>query len=278
MVWGIPNTVIHKEGVGYVFQKADLRPIYRNNNGITTITAYYRSFVNIGGDVSFVFDRISAPSTSTRQLYWHTPALNTAIIPGNVTNFTLNGGIASVTVGTSTLWINTLLPSSPTITQAQGSSAWGGTPDNTQHFVVSDSNARRCSTNCLFLTILAPTALSVQTMPAATLISAGGYRGAIYNDGMLPRIALFSADGTSKPGVTYTASYSSGLNGRHVITDLTPGTYSVSKDDGIVLEGEAVGSDGSLSFDITGGTTFSISYAGPLVEIAPPTGLTIEVH
>jgi hypothetical protein len=278
MVWGVPNTVVHKEGVGYAFQKADLRPIYRNNKGITTIAAYYRSFVNIGGDISFVFDRISAPSTSTRQLYWHTPALNTAIIPGNVTNFTLNGGIASLTVGTSTLWINTLLPSSPTINRAQGSSAWGGTPDNTQHFVVSDSNANSCSTNCLFLTLLAPTASSVSAMPTTTLISTTGYKGAIYNDGILPRIALFSSDGTSKKQVTYTASYSGELNGRHVITDLIPGTYIVSKDDAIVLEGQAVRSDGSLSFVISGGTTYSIRYAGPLVEISPPTGLTIKVH
>jgi hypothetical protein len=279
--WGVYSPVIppsHNEGIGWTFQRADLTRAYNNNNGLTTITQYVRSFINIGGDISFVLDRITAPRTSTRQLRWHTPALTTAIPSGIATAITV-GPISSVTVGSSKLWINTLLPAPPAVRNGTDELIWGrGTYSTTQGFIVSDPNASSCSINCLFLTVLAPTASSVSAMPTTTLISTTGYKGAIYNDGILPRIALFSSDGTSKKEVTYTASYSGELNGRHVITDLIPGAYTVSKDDAIVLEGQAVASDGSLSFDISGGTTFSISYTGPLVEISPPTGLTIKVH
>jgi hypothetical protein len=279
--WGVYSPVIppaHKEGIGWTFQSADLTRAYNNNNGLTTITQYVRSFINIGGDISFVLDRITAPRTSTRQLRWHTPGLSAAIPSGIATAITL-GPISSVTVGSSTLWIHTLLPASPAVKNGVDELSWGsGTYSTTQQFIVSDPNASSCSINCLFLTVLAPTASSVSAMPTTTLISTTGYKGAIYNDGILPRIALFSADGTSKTYVTYTTSYGSELNGRHVITDLIPGTYSVTRDGSIVLEGQAVGSDGSLSFVTTGGTTYSVTYTGNRTTPSPPTKLSATVN
>jgi hypothetical protein len=274
------NTIYHKESVGWAFQKMQLVKAYQDNNFVTSMTDYWRSYVNIS-DISFVFDRVSAPSTSTRNLYWHTPTLTTNTPPGIATSIGISGTIASAVVGTSKLWIDTLLPASPTITQEQGRTTWTlshGNLDSTNHFIVSDPNASSCSTNCLFLTVLAATASSVASMPTTSLISAGNFRGALYDDGVLPRVALFSANGTPQTKITYTAIYSSGVSGRHVITDLTPGTYTVSRDGAIVLTGQAVGSDGSLSFVISGGTTYSISYTGPLAEVSPPTGLAIAVH
>jgi hypothetical protein len=280
MFWGTSNasSVLHKEASDWAYHKANLRPSYLNNNAQTTITAYYRSFVNIN-DIDFVFDRISAPSTSTRQLYWHTPALSSATPPGNARAISLNGAVGSATVGSSKIWIDTLLPASPTITQATGLNGWGSsTLVGTQEFIVSDPNASSCSTNCLFLTVLAPTASSVASMPTTSLISAGNFKGALYNDGVLPRVALFSADGTSQTKITYTVIYSSGLSGRHVIVDLVPGAYTVSKDGTIVLTGQAVGSDGSLSFVTTGGTTYSIIRTGDLAGPLPPIALTATVY
>ena len=215
MFWGTPNSVNHKEGTGYTFQEAPLQNAYLDNHGNKTISEYVRSFVNIGGDVDFVFDRITAPSSSTRKLEWHTPALASATPPGNATEIALNGNIASATVGNSKIWIKTLLPASPTLNRMTDVITWDVTTlMGTQRFEVSDPNASSCSTNCPFLTVLSPTASSVAAMPATTLITATGYDGAIYDDGTLPRVALFSVDDRIHSSVTYTASYSAGLTGR----------------------------------------------------------------
>jgi hypothetical protein len=261
--WPTTNTVTHLEAPAYTFSKANLRPAYLNNNGLTTLNTYYRTFVNIGGDVSFVFDRIGVDSAAyTRKLEWHTPGPTTRTPAGSATAISVNGNIASATVGNSTLWIGTLLPASPTIAQVQDAQIFGSTTKmSTQRFEVSDPNAGS-STSSLFLTVLAPTASSVSSMPPVSLIDTGNYRGAFYNDGTLPRIALFSADGTAQTSVNYTATYSSSLTGTHVILDMVPGTYSVTRDGTAIYSGLTVGSDGSLSFTSTGGLTYAIQASG----------------
>ncbi len=274
MFWGVANTVKHKEGTGFTFEEAPLENAYINNHGLKTITGYTRSFVNIGGDVDFVFDRITAPATSQRKLEWHTPALNSATPPGNATSLTLAGAIASATVGASKVWIKTLLPTSPSITQVTDTDYWGSaTLMGTQRFEVTDSNAATCSTNCLFLTVLSPTASSVRAMPLTTLISTANYKGALYDDGVSPRVAMFSTDGTSQTSVTYTVSYSSSLDGRHVILDLTPGTYKVTKDGAIIYSSLPVGSDGSLSFATAGGSSYTIQSIAVTLQPYAPTNL-----
>jgi hypothetical protein len=263
----------HKEGTGWTFQQANLTRAYGNNYGLTTITDYVRSFVNIGGDVSFVMDRISSPSYSTRELTWHTPTLRTATPSGIATAITVTGNIASVTVGSSSLWINTLLPTSPIITKATDVLQWGQAPlSTTQAFHVSDPNASSCSINCLFLTIFAPTAAGAP-MPTTTLISAPNYKGALVDDGVTPRIALFSSDGTPQTSIKYTATYNGSLNGQHVILDMAPGTYNVTRDGVTIYSSLPVGSDGSLSFTSTGGSLYAVQAAEVAVEPSPPANL-----
>jgi len=278
MFWGLKNdtTIKHKEGTGYVFQEAPLTNAYLSTNSLTTIRDYVRSFISIL-DIDFVLDRISAPPTSVRNLEWHTPALDKAPVPGIASAISVNGAVASVTLGSSKLWIDTLLPTSPTVKQVTDVQDYSGsTQMSTQHFEVSDPNASSCSMNCLFLTVLAPTASSAGSMPTTSLITASGYNGALYNDGVTPRVAMFSTDGTSHNSITYTASYSTGLTGRHVITDLAPGTYEVTKDGAAIYSGLIVGNDGSLSFITAGGATYAITQtSGPPAANAPPppTGL-----
>jgi hypothetical protein len=282
--WGTLNTIKHKEGTGFAFQESPIQTAYNNNIPATTITAYTRSFVSISG-IAFIFDRITAPSTSTRMLEWHTAALNTATVPGNATALSLSGTIGTATVGSSKLWIDTLLPSSPTITQATDATYYSsGVNVGTQAFQVVDPNASNCSTNCLFLTVLAATATGA-SQPTMSLISVTGYDGAFYNDSKMPRIALFSVDGTQRTSVTYTASYSSDLTGTHIITDLTPGTYIVTKDASIIVPSITVANDGSLEFSSAGGGTAqfqiqpSTSFAsGPPGEPEPPAGLSASVQ
>jgi len=259
MFWSTANSVNHAETAGYVFQEAPLQNAYLNNRGLETLTGYTRSFVNIDGDVDFVFDRITAPATSQRTLEWHTPALRSALVPGNATAINVSGNIASATVGRSTIWIDTLLPLSPLISKVTDVQNWTVTTQmGTQRFEVSDPNASSCSTNCLFLTVLASTPSRISSMPFTKLISTSNYKGAIYNDGTLARIALFSADGTSQTGVNYEANYSASLTGRHVISDLVPGTYDVSRGGTTLYSSLVVGGDGTLSFTSTGGSVYAV--------------------
>ena len=278
--WGALNPLIppkHKEGIGWTFQEANLTRAYGNNYGLTTITDYVRSFVNVGGDISFVMDRISSPSYSTRKLTWHTPALRTATPSGIATAIHVAGSIASVTVGSSKLWIDTLLPTSPIITNSTDVLVWGQAPlSTTQAFNVSDPNASSCSINCLFLTVFVPAA-SGAPMPTTTLISARNYKGALVDDGVAPRIALFSSDGTPQTSVTYTATYGSSLNGRHVILDMAPGTYNVTRDGATIYSTLPVGSDGSLSFTSTGGSLYAVQAAAVAVRPPAPTSLGAAV-
>jgi hypothetical protein len=264
MFWGLDNAAPrHLETQSYSFSKADLRPAYLNNaygGGTTTLSAYNRTFLNIGGDVAFVVDRITSTiPSSTRNLFWHTPTLNTAAIPGNATSISINGSTASVTVGGSVLWISTVLPASPSITQATDETAWGsGTSMGTQRFVVSDPNPIP-SPSSLFLTVLATAGASGSSVPSSGLIDTGNYKGVFYNDGGFPRIALFSADEQPQIAVTYTAAYVPQLTGHHVILDLKPGFYTVQKDGAILFNSILVGKDGSLSFTCSGGTTYTVT-------------------
>lgn len=277
MFWSKINTTRHREGPGFAFQEADLRPAYLNNHNLTTITAYSRSFLSIS-DVDFVLDRISSPSTSIRNLEWHTPALRTASPAGIAETISVNGAVSSVVVGASKMWIKTLLPAPSLTTTVTDTISWSvDTPMSTQRFEVSDPNASRCSSSCLFLTVLAPTASTVKEMPVTTLITAPGYQGAIYDDGLLPRIAMFSVDGTALTTLTYAAPYSPRLVGTHVILDLTPGTYEVAEDGVVIYSGETVGADGCLTFKASGGSAFVIRKSGDVV-LLPPTGLKYTTY
>ena len=121
-----------------------------------------------------------------------------------------------------------------------------------------DVRAAAGSTADDFLTVLAPTASSVGAMPTTTLIDATTHKGALYDDGA-PRVAMFSTDGTARSSVAYAVAYSG--NGRHVIADLLPGVYSVSRGGTIILASQSVGADGTLAFSSASGS-FSISQSG----------------
>jgi hypothetical protein len=240
--------VAHFEGNDYTFSEADLRYAYWTNSGISPFSVYHRTFLNIGG-VSFVFDRATLVdyTVATRKLLWHFPANATAA---------LTGSVEAISKGSSTLWIDTLLPSNASITTLQDMTEWGGsTPNGTKRIEVSDPNATSTA-DTRFLTVLTPTESSVTTAPTTSLISTEGFIGVAYNDGALPRIALFSGDGTSHSSVSYSAIYSG--TGRHVILNLRRGLYVVSQNGAFMGPAVSVGSDGSLSFTAVDGGNFSV--------------------
>lgn len=267
MFWGKANTLTHLETDTYSFSKADLLPAYLNSAGKTSLSAYYRTFLDIGGDLAFVYDRVATTlPSSTRQLYWHTPALTTAAVPGNATALSISGSTASATVGNSTIWIKTLLPATATIGTATDLTYWGSSASmGTQHFEISDPNAST-SANTVFLTVIAPTDAGLQSMPSTALIDGGAYKGAIYDDGATARVGLLSADGTPQTSATYAVPSDFGKPGRHVVLELKPGTYTVRKDGIVLSKSIRVEDNGSLTFDGTGAGKYSVTPQAANIE------------
>ena len=249
----------HKESSSYFFSKVNLGSAY-GNRGNYPLSTYYRSFVNIGG-VSFVYDYSVAMNyvTAVRKQFWHTPALTSASFPGIASAINISGNSASATVGSSTLWIKALLPTNPTITSATDLLGYvGPNAGATQRFEVGDP-AQISTPVTRYLTVLVATASTVSVMPSTQLIDAGTMKGAIYDDGVAPKVVLFSADGKPKSSVSYAAPFSASLPGRHVVCDLAAGMYAVTKDGAVLVASVPVGNDGSLAFDSLGGGQFVVA-------------------
>jgi hypothetical protein len=103
--------VAHAETASYVYSKLDLSNLYSNNKyASSTLTKYLKSWVSVGGDVSFVYDYVTArtPGGGHRSLYWH--------IPTSGATTSAAGALVSNAVGSSKLWISTLLPSTTLVT------------------------------------------------------------------------------------------------------------------------------------------------------------------
>jgi hypothetical protein len=274
--YGVTNggPTVHKETANYIYSKTNLKNAYISQDGTFPLTTYYRAWINVNSTINFIYDRVTALNTSaTRKLVWHTSALTSATPAGLATAISIAGSVASATVGASKLYIDTLTPSSPGITSVtDGQTAINDTTlMPTQHFEITDPNAGS-NASTPFLTVLAPLA-SGASLPTTTLITSSGgtYTGALYSDATTPLVAMFSIDGTSHASITYTSSYGGGLTGRHVITDLTPGNYSVVRDGSTILTGQTVGSDGSLSFTATGSSpgVFALTQTQNAIPAAP---------
>jgi len=258
---------VHRESAEFVYSKADLTSAYAMPGWQIVyypLSVYTRSFVSISG-VSFVYDYAVAahPAGSIRNQYWHTPALSTASPAGLASAISVNGNIASATVGASTIWIKSLLPTAPSIASTTDLLGYTGAPTGTQHFEISDM-AQANSPITVYLTVLAPTDSFVAAMPSTMLISPSGFRGAFYDDGAQARVALFSSDGTPRSSCAYTIA-AQAPSVRHVIADLAQGTYNVRKQAYTIVAGFLVGGDGTLTFESRGGGSFSVELAD-----APP--------
>ena len=134
----------------------------------------------------------------------------------------------------------------------------GGKTLYSQRLVVDDANAPTTASTP-FLTVLATTSADA-AQPTTTLISTTNYYGALYDDGVSPRLVLFSTDGTQQTGATYATTYT-GV-GRHVVVDLAQGMYFVKQGGTVLATGLSVASDGSLAFTATNGGTFAIAQGG----------------
>jgi len=183
----------------------------------------------------------------------------------------VNGAVVSTSKGSSALYIDTLLPASPTITVARDTASDGTTP-LTYNAQVSDSSS---GTDLNALTVIYTAAFG-GSLPATTSLGTvdGNHIGVQVSDST-PLVVVFAkpvqdnGDNTYTPltytSTTFTTSHSG--TGKYLVAGLQAGTYSVVQG-GAALPGYsavAVGADGTLFFNATSGS-FSVFPSGSAIS------------
>lgn len=240
MFWGTTSVLGHKEAATYTYARADLTPAYDQNQqvvGNRTLTLYHRTFASIGGEVFFVLDRVNVDQSSrVRKLQWHFQPTSTT---------TAEGDTITSSIGSSKMVLKTVFPAANITVgsdyyrmNVQGNES--GTP-YAKRVLVQESTP---GTSSWILTAIVSTDFKAAAVPI-TAITGTAHKGAVVETDT-PRVAMFSADGVAQTSAAYTVAYA-GL-GQHVVTDLLPGAYSVSRNGSTVAIGQIVGSDGTLYF------------------------------
>ncbi len=260
--WGVDNILASESGAGYSYKKADLSSPYTNtiNSGLV---AYNRSFVSLMDGTFAVFDRVKAPnSTDTKKIYWHYNLNGMPQVSGNQT---------VSTVGSSKLFMKTLLPASPVIAVAPDPASDTNSTTVTYRTEITDSVA---STDLNVLNVISVTDSGVAAMDPTVNVtsSAGNMVGGMVNKASGSKIVMFSLSGTNQSSVTYSAAYSGAAS--HYLFDIAPGTYDVYQNGSKILTGLGASAQGVLSFNATGGGSFNIVQTGttpPPSDVVPPT-------
>jgi hypothetical protein len=269
MFWGATSLLASRIDSNVSYVLADLGTAYdkRPDSRVPanrTARYYYRAVAYLGGNAVFVWDRFRAKNSAYRKrLQWH---LNPTNAPS------VNGTIVSTSKGSSALFIDTLLPASPTITVARDTASDGTTP-LTYNAQVSDSSS---GTDLNALTIIYTTAFG-GSLPATTSLGTvdANHVGVQVSDST-PLVVVFAkpvqdnGDNTYTPltytSTTFTTSHSG--TGKYLVAGLQAGTYSVVQS-GVALPGYsavAVGADGTLFFNATSGS-FSVFLSGTAISL-----------
>ncbi len=120
-------------------------------------------------------------------------------------------------------------------------------------------------THTNFLNVLHPTVNMSETQMAATTeidSTTGNMKGALINDSTNPRIVMFSPTTAQVSDVTYDASYSASLTGKHLITGLIPSASFDIYKNGVKIATQSSSNQGIVSFESTGGSTFRLVETG----------------
>lgn len=261
--------IAHLETANYVHSTINLSTSYGFGgvaNGFP-LAAYYRTFVNVNSGPTFMLDRVTpaSPSTAVLKLFWHVPSGNGAA------QGTSNGAYYNQT-GSSRLYVSTLIPASPTIDWASDYDQWPTTAPAmySKRLEVADPNENsQATTN--FLTVLMPTASSVTTAPTTALINPTGWLGASFDDGTSPAVVLMRTAGDAVAGVSYSATYSG--TARHVILNLTPGSYALTRN-GSSIGSATAGADGSITFTAASGSFTVGAVPAPTISSLSPSSVT----
>lgn len=112
----------------------------------------------------------------------------------------------------------------------------------------------------LFLHVLYA-ADSEGSLPTTTLVTSanGELQGALIDDGVIPKVVMFSKTEGIISSFTYTAAYAVELTGKHLVVDLEPNTvYHIYKNGEEIPDSPKVASaQGTIYFEALGGSIFS---------------------
>lgn len=263
------NSILNYETINnYTYVKADHTNAYdirvdSRDPVKRSVQYFYRNFIYLNPGTFVVYDRIKAySSTYTKKLYWHLNKQGQPIMIDNRTT--------SSTVGSSKLVIKSVYPTTSTVVFAQDISDSSG--DTTPRVEISDSVV---STDFNPLTVLIADS-NTATMPTTTSIDTTGMLGVLIDE-TIPKIVIFSKDGTSQNTVTYIAPYPLSDTGNHLIVDMEPGSYDVYRDDTKILSDVVASAQGVLSFSAIGGTQFQIvANASDMTAPSAPNGLDVQ--
>lgn len=245
--WGLLNPVLKYESSASVsYMKSDLTTAYDGNDGTLPgrdLIYWHRNYMYLGGGLFVLYDRVKMKDTSiSKEFRFHLHKQSTN---------TNNAGLAKSVVGSSALFVKSVYPSTSVLTTS--------TSDNLAGNPVLKLTDSITSTDFSPLTVLIADSSSSST-PTISGIDTTGMLGVATGS----KVAMFSKDGTEQTTVSYTA----GSTSDHLLVDMSPGVYTVTKD------GSAVGdftasAQGVLTFSTTGGGTIVVTKAG-----GTPGGLT----
>src|ERR1035437_6816920 len=243
-----------RESLGYVL--ADVTTAYDQPYNATTraLRYWYRETLAMGDGTQIVWDRVKMlNSTYLKHLRWQLSSAGTPTKTGNV---------VSNVVGSSAIFIDPVLPASPTVNIVRNLN--GGGQAVNWRVEVNDSAG---GTDLNALTVLYATA-SNGSLPATSALGTidANHVGVQIAD-TTPKVVIFAApvadkgSGTYAPNtynsVTFTTTHSG--TGKYLIAGLVPGAYSVRLN-GVAMPAYTsviVAADGTLFFAATAGA-FSV--------------------
>ncbi len=219
-----------------------------------------------------VYDRMTTDSSSTVKKNMLN-SYNQPQVNGDIIRVDVDGSSADNMDGRA--FINVLLPDNNgiTIEQISGNESEGQNKARPRYGILITPSIQ--ARDDKFLNVIQATDSSISSMTATSRIDANTMTGALINDATNPQIVLFSSDnqGANVNTVTYQANYSSSLSGKHLLLDISPGTYDVYKN-GIKIQSNINASyQGVLSFNSSGGSLFQVVQTGvaPTQDPTPPT-------
>jgi hypothetical protein len=263
-----PGDPLYKIGPNgsWVYSMGDITQAYVGNctPANRTLRYWYRTVAAVGNGTYVVADRSLAKAAGYKtQVRWHFNALSTP---------TLSGSTVSQTVGSSNLFLTTVLPANPTLNLvSNGADHCNGTKGCSVNYreEVGDSAG---GASMSVLTVINANSSTASQPPVTSLSSLGvidaNHQGVQVAD-TVPKVVVFGWDVLDNGNNTYTskryttASFTSSHSGvgNYLIDGLSPGVYSISLNGATTLTNQIVGSDGTLTFSSASGR-FSITQTG----------------
>ncbi len=182
--WGLPGSVLNYEsGTGYSYMRANLTSAYDLNTGTNLpgrdLTYWHRNYVYLGSGTFILFDRVRMRnSTLLKEFRFHLHKLSTN---------TNSGGLVKSVLGTSSLHIKSIYPSTAVMTTAVA--------DNASANPVIKLTDSATSTDFNPLTLLIADSRTA-TMPPTELVQSNDEKmiGVYIKSPLNPTVVLFSSN------------------------------------------------------------------------------------